>query len=283
MITIVDRLIHKSVSLKLPDSVTQESLQKWDIIVYKNDEWKVHCGEYVWYGVEWCKECTFMYKLSDKQKESFDSYQSKASELYTLFKEQFRNAFPESVPLCARMSLHGDQIYFYFYAETRFNFAEFVRSFRERIKMKFFLYQVWARDRVRLHPNLDEWFDSSGLPLSYSIFAHPLDLVDSKVIDLQGLAWRDIETLKDRSWKLDHSLAYEQDIYEEELKRYPSRWSTITHEWCTLKCVWTNILLWETKRRTVIPNKDSNSDRVILGERKELTIEEYEAIPSTSS
>ena len=102
-----------------------------------------------------------MYALSDKQRAAFDAHQQQAKELNVVFKDEFKRSFPESVPLTSRMNLHGDQIYFYFYAETRFNFADFVRSFRERIKMKFFLYQVGARDRVRLHPNLNERFDSS--------------------------------------------------------------------------------------------------------------------------
>jgi len=41
--------------------------------------------------------------------------------------EKFKKEFPESVPVTARMNLYATEIYFYFYAETRFNFAEFVK------------------------------------------------------------------------------------------------------------------------------------------------------------
>jgi hypothetical protein len=98
---------------------------------------------------------TFLYPLTGQQAEN--QRPRKAAKLYDLFKGNLKS-FPESVPPTARMNLQGNQVYFYFFAETRFDFAEFVKGFRQEIGYNFFLYQVGARDRVRLHPNLHERF-----------------------------------------------------------------------------------------------------------------------------
>jgi cell fate regulator YaaT (PSP1 superfamily) len=105
--------------------------------------------------------------------------------MYDLFAEKFTKEFPEAVPLTARMNSHGNQVYFYFFAETRFQFGEFVKTFRQQIGYHFFLYQVGARDRVRLHPRLEERYDPSGMPLMYHIFKHPLPNVESDMLASQ--------------------------------------------------------------------------------------------------
>jgi hypothetical protein len=53
--------------------------------------------------------------------------------MYELFASKFTAEFPEAVPLTARMNSSGNQVYFYFFAETRFQFGEFVKSFRQQI------------------------------------------------------------------------------------------------------------------------------------------------------
>lgn len=107
--------------------------------------------------------------------------------MYLLFKDIFPKQFPEAVPITARMNLHGNQIYFYFYAETRFQFSEFVKQFRQQIGYHFFLYQVSSRDRVRLQPNLETRYDPSGMPLMYHIFKHPLPNIENDIVGQQQL------------------------------------------------------------------------------------------------
>jgi len=268
--TVLDRLIHKPVTLEVPDSVDLSSLKSGDYIVYKDDEDKTLVGEYLWYVLEKTKKGTFSSILSWKWLDDFKSYQEKSLEFYKDFKKEFWWLFPDSVPITAKASLYWDQYYFYFYAEWRYNFADFVRSFREKVKKKFFIYQVWARDRVRLHPNRHEWFDASWLPLMYSIFRHPLEMVDSDTVHLQWIDWRDPERLKDWSGKYDHTLAFEKEFYEKESKRYPQRWWIIRYNWEKAKCVWNNYLTQEIKLR----GKSEHSDD-FRWEWMVITLDEY--------
>jgi len=270
--TIIDRLIHKPVTLTLPESFDASTLSPWDLIVYKDDEWKELVGKALCYELKDTKKGKFVYPLKETEAKNFNMYQTQAEDLFEIFKKDFKAAFPESVPLTWRMNLQGNTVYFYFYAETRFDFSALVRTLREKIKKRFFIYQVGARDRVRLHKNLDEWFDASGLPLMYSIFNHPLENVDSDVIWLQHLEWRDPEKLKDRSGKLDHTLNFEKDVYELELKEYPKRWSIIRYDGQKMKCIGCNILTQDIKLR----GKSEKSDD-FRGEWLTISLSEYKA------
>lgn len=267
-IYVLDRLNTKPVKLtgELP-----ADLHYGDRVVYKDSESKEMVGTLLGYSVESAKTGTFLYPLLGQQAENFTIYQEKAKKLYDLFKDKFKKSFPESVPLTARMNLQGNQVYFYFFAETRFDFAEFVKGFRQEIGYNFFLYQVGARDRVRLHPNLHEWFDTSWLPLIYHIFKHPLPNVEGDVINLQHLEWRDIDKLKDRSGKLDHTLNFEKDIYEEESKRYPYRGEVVTFEGKKMKCTGMNILTQEIKLR----GQSDDDPNEFRGEFRKITLSEY--------
>ncbi len=267
-IYVLDRLNTKPVKLtgELPAGLTYG-----DRVVYKDSDSKEMVGTLLGYSVDSAKTGAFLYPLTGQQAENFKAYQEKAAKLYDLFKDKFKASFPESVPLTARMNLQGNQVYFYFFAETRFDFAEFVKGFRQEIGYNFFLYQVGARDRVRLHPNLHEWFDTSGLPLIYHIFKHPLPNVEGDVIGLQNLEGRDIDKLKDRSGKLDHTLNFEKDIYEEESRRYPRRGEVVTFESKKMKCTGINILTQEIKLRGQ-SDDDPNEYR---GEFRKITLSEY--------
>lgn len=267
-ITILDWLNTKPVQLTgtLPDTT-----RPGEYVVYTDSEGKEMVGTYLWYNVETNKTGTFLYPLMGQQAENFATYQQKAQKLYDLFKTKFRAAFPESVPLTARMNLQWNQVYFYFFAETRFDFAEFVKWFRQEIGYNFFLYQVGARDRVRLHPHLNEWYDPSGQPLIYHIFKHPLPNVEGDVISLQNLEGRDIDKLKDRSGKLDHTLNFEKDIYEEESKKFPYRGEVVTFEGKKMKCTGINILTQEIKLR----GQSEDDPNEFRGEFRKITLSEY--------
>lgn len=254
--TLLDRLIHKPITVSLPEWFDAKTLLPWDFVVYKDSEGKELVWKALGYELKWTKTGRFVYPLKGTEKKNFEFYQTQADDLFAIFKTEFKAAFPESVPLSWRMNLQWNTVYFYFYADTRFDFAALVQSLREKIRKRFFIYQVWARDRVRLHKNLDEWFDASWLPLMYSIFHHPLDNVDSDVIGLQQLECRDPEKLKDRSGKLDHTLNFEKDVYEIELKEYPKRWAIVSLQWERMKCIWCNILTQEIKLRGKSTNKD---------------------------
>jgi hypothetical protein len=95
--------------------------------------------------------------------------------------------------------------------------------------------------------------------------------VEGDVIGLQNLEGRDIDKLKDRSGKLDHTLNFEKDIYEEESRRYPRRGEVVTFESKKRKCTGINILTQEIKLRGQ-SDDDPNEYR---GEFRKITLSEY--------
>lgn len=271
-VTVLDRLIHKPVTLTLPETVEKDDIDPGDFIVYTDSDGNDNVGEYLGYTLSDAKKEKFKMLLEGTEKKNFDYYQEEAEKLFTIFSKEFCKEFPDAVTLCGRESVRGDQVYFYFYADQRYNFADFVRSFRNKLQKRFFIYQVSSRDRVRLHPNRDEWFDASGLPLMYSIFRHPLKRVESSVIQLQNLQWRDSQRLKDRSNKFDHTLNFEKEFYEKESTRYPERWSTILYKWKEKLCIDSNILTQEIKLRGKTDDDDTQFD----GDRLVISLDEYE-------
>ena len=178
-IYLLDRLVFKPVKITTKDDV---KLAPKSRVVYKDEENNEAVGTVLGYETPANKTGTFLYPLMGNQQTQFEQHQVKAAELFKIFKKKFPLQFPEALPLTARMNLTGTQIYFYFFAETRFQFSEFVRQFRQEIGYQFFLYQVGARDRVRLYPHLEERYDPSGLPLMYHLFQHPLPNVESDIL-----------------------------------------------------------------------------------------------------
>jgi len=69
-----------------------------------------------------------------------------------MFKKLFKKYFNDSIPVTARYHVFSDQIYFYFYSEERYVFSEFVKELRELLGKSIFLFQVGARDMVRMSP-----------------------------------------------------------------------------------------------------------------------------------
>lgn len=268
-ITVLDWLINKPVSIKITKEIPYK---KNTYIVYKDSEGKEYVWLMLWYQTTSEKKWTYIRTLSWREKERFYENKDKAKEYFSTFSSKFKNEFPTSVPITARISLHWNHIYFYFFAEQRFDFAWFVRELRGDIPMRFFIYQVWARDRIRLHEWIHERYDSNWLPLMYSIFKHPLDQVESNVILEQWLRWRSSERLKDRSWKFDHTLNFEQYIYQEEIPKYPQKWSITTFEWKKVRCNWYNILTQEIKFRW----EDSSNKWEFTWEFITTTLEERE-------
>ncbi len=242
------------------------------MIVYKDKEKKEFLGEYLWYICKSEKSGTYIRKLAGRELEKHESNKIKAQWMFTLFKEEFSAEFPNAKALTSRINLYGSQVYFYFFAEQRYDFADFVRRFREKIRLKFFIYQVGARDRIRLHPNAHERYDSNGLPLMYHIFKHPLEQVNNDTVIQQGLRGRDMERLKDWSWKLDHTLGFEKYIYDEEIPKYPEKWTKITYDGKKMMATGFNILTQEIKLR----GEDVEKKWKFTGEYLTISLDEYQ-------
>jgi len=98
--------------------------------------------------------------LQGEHSQNFQLAQEEAQTLFPLFKQEFKQYFPNSIPVTARAQIFSDQLFFYFYSEERFIFTEFVKEFRKKINKNVFLFQVGARDMMRISPATDGMFCS---------------------------------------------------------------------------------------------------------------------------
>lgn len=125
----------------------------------------------------------------------FERKQKEAKDKFPLFKKMFKTAFPTAIPVTARYHMFARQWYFYFYSEQRFNFVDFIREFRQELGAQFFLFQVGARDMVKMSPGTDNIVGCNGRNLCCKS-NRPLPSIDVEDLLIQHLDGRDIERLK---------------------------------------------------------------------------------------
>ena len=209
-----------------------EKLKPGDKIVYTIEEnhQKPSIGTYLWHDIDTDRVWYFTKVLEWEDKEFFEEQSKFALKIFPIFKKKFKQEFPNSIPVTARFHIYLDQLYFYFYSEERYVFTEFVKKFREKIGKNIFLFQVWARDMVKMDPKTDNLpCGADGIIPMHCKTTLPLPSIEMEKIILQNLEWRDIERLKWRCGKLKCSLIYEIDIYQKESKKYPPKWSEVKY------------------------------------------------------
>ena len=205
--------------VETPDVIVK-GLSSWDKVVYKKDNEKF-IGTYIWYRCKPDYSGQFLYKLSDSNLEKFLQLDKKAKEIFDNIKEHLNFIFPNLKFLTAKMDFGADVLYIYFYGETRVDFRPWLKDLRDLIWMNFFLYQVWARDRIRLHPQAKNWIGDCWYSLCCVNNLCKLDSVETSTINLQNLQTQGIEKQKWLCGKLKCCLKYEEKIYEKELEKYP--------------------------------------------------------------
>lgn len=241
----LDWLINKPIRIYLNEDL---KFNYWDKIIYieKNDPSKKKMiWSYIWYECASLKDWEYVWKLEWDEKEKFIENQNNSTEIFKIFKKKFKKHFEDSIPIIWRMNYYNDLIYLYFYSEIRYNFWNFLQELKKEIKINFFLYQVWARDRIRLSPDNCCVFWSCWKILCCKKDQTPLPSVENFNIELQNLYYKWIEKLKWKCWKLKCCLNYEKDIYEEEWKKYPEKWKKFKFRWDEFECIWINILTSE--------------------------------------
>ena len=170
---------------------------------------------------------TFYGVLEGETKQRFEEEQKRASDLFPLFKKAFKKEFPTSVPITARYQIFSEQLFLYFYSEERFVFTEFVKNLRQEIPENIFLFQVGARDMIRISPAMDHVFCNGDVKLCCKNNMI-LQNIEIENIISQNLEGRDIERLKGRCGKLKCCLLYEMNVYIEEGKKYPQKGNKIS-------------------------------------------------------
>ena len=253
-IYVLDRLINKPIKLKISDK-EKYNFKNWEKILYKYEDTKGEfVGTYLGYGCDSMKEWVFIKRFGEIENNKFESLQQKAQNLFTIFKTEFRANFNESVPVAARFDYSWNLIYFYFYAETRFDFANFIRELRKKVWCNFFLFQIWARDRVRMSVRAEKVYWTCDELLCCKTSKCPLPTVDSENIALQALENRWIEKIKGICWKLKCCLNYEKEIYDTEQKRYPKKWEEFHANWEKMRCCSVNMMSGEIIARSIEEN-----------------------------
>jgi len=227
-IYVLDWYTNKNVIVKNVDEESLSKLKAWDKVVYNSIEQngvnKLTVWTYLWHEIETDRQWKFERLLEWEDKEFFEEQQQFALEIFPLFKKLFRKNFPDSIPITARFHIYSDQIYFYFYSEERYIFTDFVKELRQELGKNIFLFQIWARDMIKMAPWADCIIWCNWLSLCCKS-SRPLPSVEIENIVIQNLEWRDIEKLKWRCGKLKCSIMYELDLYVQEGKKFPQKWS----------------------------------------------------------
>jgi cell fate regulator YaaT (PSP1 superfamily) len=138
---------------------------------------------------------TYARILQGEEKADFEEQQQIALKIFPTFKKEFQAEYPNSVPITARFQVFSNQLYFFFYSEERYVFTEFVKRFREKLGMNMFLFQVGARDMMRMSPGADSMFCNGDVALCCKSNMM-LPNIEIETVMLQNLEGRDIERLK---------------------------------------------------------------------------------------
>lgn len=230
MVVVLDYFFNKHFKVQFPEDFSGE-LQHGDKISYLLEEkgqMKESIGTVLGYPLEIERVVQFVKKMNAEECGEFAKQQDFALKVFPLFKKKFKSLFPTSKPITARYNPIMDQIYFYFYSEERYVFWDFVREFKEEIGKNMFLFQVGARDMMRLDPNASHYAVASDCGMQVACQSYfPLPSVDVESIAMQGLEGRDIERLKWRCGKLKCSLLHELELYIKESKDFPQRWTRV--------------------------------------------------------
>jgi len=251
---VLDWYTSKYFVLKWLDKIILSNLKWWELIVYdmqSGDKTSLSVWTYLGYSIKTDREAVFNRVLEWRDKEYFDKQQEFALEKYKIFKKSFKAKFLGSSTVTARYHIYAHQLYFYFYSEDRYVFSDYVRWLREQVGCNIFLFQVGARDMVRLSHVAKNYLTIDGRPLHAS-WTCPLPSVSMENIWLQWLEWRDVERLRWWSGKLKESLSYETDLYLEESKRYPIKGSRVSSKVSSVSwiCLSFNIQSWDVTVKT---------------------------------
>lgn len=232
-IYILDRYTNKNLCLKAP---LEEEFVLGEKLLFEQVWWDgkkaMSIGTYI--GEKFSdidRTGTYVGRLTSDEQREFEDMQKKAKAKFPLFKKMFKSAFPAAIPVTARYHMFANQRYFYFYSEQRFNFVEFIREFRQELGGQFFLFQVWARDMVKMSPATDHivWCNGRNLCCKSN---RPLPSIDVESLLVQHLDGRDVEKLKWRCGKLKCSLIYEVETYVSESKKFPAKGAKIEMNNC---------------------------------------------------
>lgn len=222
---------------KIPYNIV---LNDWDKIVYEQ-EWHKFVGICIWYDCEYEYWVKFFYKLNDKQLEKFYNLDKRAKDIFYNVRNDLNIVFPKINFITAKMNFIGNIVYIYFFSEDRVDFRKYLNEFRQLIGMNFFLYQLWSRDKIRLHPESKNICWDCWKQLCCLISKCKISSVETSTVVLQNLQTQWISKQKWICSKLKCCLKYEEDNYKDELKKFPKIWTTLEKDWKIYSVIGVNV------------------------------------------
>ncbi len=228
------RVIKSNANLKL-------DLNNWDKLVYEIWD-KKFIWTYIGYKCNTDIDWKILYKLDWKWLDRFFYLDKKAKDIFNNIKDELKLIFPMLKFITAKMDFTWKILYLYFFGESRVDFREWLSDIRQLVWMNFFLYQVWSRDRIRLHPKSSEMIWDCWQQLCCTKTLCKIDSIDTKTISLQNLQVQWLDKQKWVCWKLKCCLKYEEWTYIEKLWDYPDIWTEIEIDWEKNIVVWINTL-----------------------------------------
>jgi len=196
-------------------NTTKLKLKTWDKVVYQKN-WQKFIATNIWYECEVDYEVVFLYKLNERQLERFYNLNNRALEIFKNIKNELKIVFPQLRFVTSKFNYIWDIIYLYFYSEERIDFRPYLWELKKLIWEKFFLYQVWARDRIRLDERSKDICWDCWYKLCCTKSMCKIDSVSTSSIHLQNLQNQGIENQKWVCGKLKCCLKYEENIYKKE-------------------------------------------------------------------
>ncbi|HPK27815.1 MAG TPA: hypothetical protein PKX34_01235, partial [Candidatus Absconditabacterales bacterium] len=154
---VLDRYTNKNIKVINIDETSLQELKTGDKLVYNMEEnnQKPSIGIYIGHDINTDRIGHFTKILKGEELDFFEEQSKFALQIFPLFKKRFKAEFKNSIPVTARFHIYLDQLYFYFYSEERYIFTDFVKKLREKIGKNIFLFQVGARDMVKMDPRTD--------------------------------------------------------------------------------------------------------------------------------
>lgn len=225
----LDWFNHKYIGVALPEWEPLPALGEY--FVYKQDNGKESIGMSTGTVPHFAYERSglFVSHIRGEDRTHFDNDQRRARTIYPLFKKDFKAYLPDVTPVTAKFNPLENKYFFYFYAEKRYNFSDFVKTFRSKLDAWFFIYQISAREMMKISPATDELHGCVKGQWLCCKRHRPFPLIDIQEIYEQHLVISDIEKLKGRCGKFKCSLIFEIDDYMAENKKTPAKWSTINN------------------------------------------------------
>jgi cell fate regulator YaaT (PSP1 superfamily) len=177
-------------------------------------------------------------KMTEEDWKTYEKNSEDSKEAFKTCEEKIKEHNLPMRLLEARYMFDRSRIVFYFGADSRVDFRDLVKDLARIFKTRIELRQVGIRDEVKMKGNLG----LCGQVACCARFLRGFQSITLKHAKKQQLLINPAK-ISGRCGRLLCCLAYEQDLYNEELKNIPDEGSVIEYNGKTCKVLTVNIFL----------------------------------------